>query len=251
MAMAIFCAGSTKAVEYAAEELRQLGHCVTQDEAEATHLLLDVPSLNAARQLRSGGSPASLLDRFSRDVVLCGGNLDAPILEGYKRIDLLKDETYLAHNAYLTAEAALDVATGYLPVTVRNCPTLICGWGRIGKCLSLLLRDMGADVTVAVRSAKDRAALRSMGFQTADISGIRCLHRCRLIFNTVPHPVLTQEQLTDCPGNCVKIDLASTPGMSGPDIIHATGLPGLHLPESSGKLIATRLDDYLKKEVSP
>jgi hypothetical protein len=41
-----------------------------------------------------------------------------------------------------------------------------------------------------------------------------------------------------CREDCVKIELASKDGMEGDDIIIARGLPGIHLPESSGELIA-------------
>ena len=36
----------------------------------------------------------------------------------------------------------------------------------------------------------------------------------------------------------MKIELASKAGMVGDDIIPARGLPGIHMPESSGELIA-------------
>ena len=37
---------------------------------------------------------------------------------------------------------------------------------------------------------------------------------------------------------CLKIDLASCPGILARDTIYARGLPGIHAPESSGQLIA-------------
>ena len=36
----------------------------------------------------------------------------------------------------------------------------------------------------------------------------------------------------------MKIDLASEKGLGGEDVIWARGLPGIHAPESSGRLIA-------------
>jgi hypothetical protein len=36
----------------------------------------------------------------------------------------------------------------------------------------------------------------------------------------------------------VKIELASSPGLEGDDVIEALGLPGKYAPETSGKLIA-------------
>ena len=47
--------------------------------------------------------------------------------------------------------------------------------------------------------------------------------------------------MAHCLEDCVKIDLASKPGIEDEDVIIARGLPGIHFPESSGKLIADTL----------
>lgn len=64
------------------------------------------------------------------------------------------------------------------------------------------------------------------------------LGKYRLILNTAPERLLTKEQLAQCHPDCVKIDLASKTGMEGDSVIVARGLPGVHMPESSGRLIA-------------
>ena len=55
--------------------------------------------------------------------------------------------------------------------------------------------------------------------------------------NEVDYSVLTEEQMSNCRESCLKIDLASAPGMAGDDIIIAKGLPSKLAPESSGELI--------------
>ena len=65
----------------------------------------------------------------------------------------------------------------------------------------------------------------------------------RVIFNTVPTMVLPS-----CPGNALKIDLASRLGLGSEDVIWARGLPGIHAPEKSGKLIAETILSRLKEE---
>lgn len=123
------------------------------------------------------------------------------------------------------------------------------GWGRIGKCLGKLLGSMGADVTVAARKESDRAMVNALGYGATDLS--RAVpSRFRLIFNTAPAPVLSAQQLQTCPRNCVKIDLASSRGLEGDDVIWARGLPGKMLPESSGKLIADTVLRLISKEGS-
>ncbi len=226
----IFSGGSTPASAYAVQLLRSWGLCIADvPSREVTHVLLDVP-------LRGRFEPPAGL---GPDVVICGGRLHQPHFDGYRVVDFLEDEEYLCRNAYITAECALDVAMPYLKRTLRRCPVLIVGWGRIGKCLGQLLHSIGADVTIAVRNPQQRAMLRALGYESSLISELaELLPRFRLIYNTVPYPVLGREALGLCREDCVKIELASADGMEGDDIIIARGLPGIHMPESSGELIA-------------
>jgi dipicolinate synthase subunit A len=241
----IFAAGGTKASRFAVSYLQSLGLSVTDSpDSRTRYLLLDVPSFQSNGLLRSGGSIEPILSALPKDIMICGGNLSNPALDGYETVDFLKDEGYLCENAYITAECALDVALPYLGRTLRNCPVLVIGWGRIGKCLVGLLKNLGADVMVAVRNPKDKAMIHALGYSSVDITEMApCLGHFRLLYNTVPCPVLDSEQLAACHPSCVKIELASKDGIVGDDIVIARGLPGLHMPESSGKLIA---DTFLR-----
>lgn len=236
----IFCAGNTKAARYAAVFLKSLGLPVTDTPSDSVgHLLLDVPSFESSGNLRLGGSIETVLSRLPRETVIYGGNLNHPALTGFQTVDFLQDEGYLAENAYITAECALDVALPYLKVTLRRCPVLVIGWGRIGKCLAQLLKAVGADVTIAARKAKDLSMIRALGYHAEDIASLAgSLRHYRLIFNTVPAPVISREQIAHCRPDCIRIELASKNGIDDADVILARGLPGLHLPESSGNLIA-------------
>ena len=142
-------------------------------------------------------------------------------------------------SAYITAECAVEIALSYLPMTLRQCPVLVIGWGRIGKCLGQILHALGADLTVAARKDADRAICRGLGYAAVDTARMaETLGKYRLILNTAPERLLTKEQLAQCHPDCVKIDLASKTGMEGDSVIVARGLPGVHMPESSGRLIA-------------
>ena len=234
----IFRVGQTKACRYAGDYLMSLGVNVVDTPCKGVrYLLLDVPSFQPDGALRQGGRLEEILEKLPEDILICGGNLKHPALNEYKSVDFLQDETYLCENAYITAECALDVALPYLGRTIRNCPVLILGWGRIGKCLGQLLKALGADVTIAARNSGHRAIIHALGYHTVDIPEFPLNHYL-LIYNTVPSPVLSREQMSQCREDCVKIELASKDGMEGDDIIIARGLPGIHMPESSGELIA-------------
>lgn len=229
-----YAAGSSEALDFAAGELELRGLDVSGTPGpHVTHLLLDVPCRASDQQL------FPLLEQLSPEVKIFGGFLDRPLLKNHKCFDLLRDELYLAQNAKITAYCALTVAQEKMKVIWQGCPVLIIGWGRIGKCLAQLLKTLGAEVVVAVRQESQRAMLTAMGYEAEQIGfPDYMLGRFRVIFNTAPSPILSEQALQQCRPGCLKIELASTNGLDGKDIIIARGLPGAWAPESSGQLIA-------------
>ena len=246
----IYPVGSTEACRFAAgclaaEKIPLVDH----PTPEVTHLMLDVPSFTDMGVLRSGEDIRKILSMLPPDITVIGGNLHDLSLFTYRKLDLLKCPRYLATNAAITADCALRVAAPLLKTTFADTPTLILGWGRIGKCLGQLLKALGTSVTVAARKESDRAMAEALGFEAVDYLNIEgSLSKMGLIFNTVPEPVLSERQLSVCK-NCVKIDLASKPGMEGTDVVIARGLPGRYAPESSGRLIAQTILHHFREVV--
>lgn len=246
----VYPIGKTAAAQYAVEALHSLGvSLVDHPTPEVTHLLLDVPSFGPDGALRGGGDLERILQMLPRYITVVGGNLQHPVLDGYRCTDLLKDPDYVAKNAAITADCALQVAAPQLTTAFAGCPVLVIGWGRIGKCLAQLLKAIGANVTVAARKVSDRAMLQALGYSAADPGKLTpLLPHFRLIFNTAPVLVLDAAALALCK-NCVKIDLASKPGLEDKNVIWARGLPGIHAPETSGKLIAETFVRLYKEEL--
>lgn len=215
---------------------------------DITHLLLDTPSFADDGKLPGGNDAKLLLSMLPTSVTVIGGNLDCSLLAGYATLDLLRSEEYLCRNAAITAHCAIKTALPHLSRTLSDCCCVVIGWGRIGKCLASLLRKMGCDVTLLIRNPKDLALANTLGYRVCSCRKQDQLPaRIHLIFNTAPERVLSddvQRQFTDC----VKIDLASRPGLCGKDVICARGLPGKLAPESSGNLIAECILSYLKEE---
>jgi len=234
----VFPAGTGEAILFAEQYLKQHGIAlVDHPTPEVTHLLLDVP----VKQI-----PLQLLERLPEKITVVGGNLNHRSLEGYRKIDLLRDEDYLAKNAAITADCALRVAAANSKKVFSGTAVLVIGWGRIGKCLAALLKAAGCEVTVAARKSADQAILRALGFETEDPVALEQINRFDMIFNTAPAPVLDEKQLSGCP-KTLKVDIASVKGLAGDDVIWARGLPGKYAPESSGKLIA---ETFLKEVTS-
>ena len=241
--MLLYPIGTGESCRYASVFLKCSGvSLIDHPSPEITHLLLDVPSFGSA-------DLTGLLRMLPGKIAIIGGNLSQAIGQDYSRIDLLQDPVFLAKNAAITAECALQAAAPYINTTYADTPVLILGWGRIGKCLAYLLSSIGCPVTVAVRKATDLAMLKALRYGTVEFSQLhKVIGSCRLLFNTVPNLILPQD-VTDLWDGLVKIDLASRPGMEYEDVIPARGLPGKYAPESAGRLIAKTILRICQEEI--
>ena len=239
----IYVAGHTPALQFCTCVLKEEGFTVLAEPSmEADTLLLPVPSFTPEGCIIGGGNLRTLLTLLPKDILVIGGNLDCPELVDYRTVDLLRNADYLALNANITAHCAIKVTLNNMGAILDGCDVLVVGWGRIGKCLAHLLRQMGAHVTVCVRKESDRSMLKALGYRVVDYSSAE-LQAYRIIYNTVPSMVFPR-----CPQDVLKIDLASKPGLGGTDVIWARRLPGKDAPESSGALIARSIIPILREE---
>lgn len=239
----LYQAGSSAALDHAARILKTCGYSfLSQPGPDVQCLLLPVPSFDTEGHIQGDGDLRELLTKLPKTVTIIGGNLDTKLLEDYRKIDLLQDPGYVSENARITAHCAVRLAMNKLPVVLTGQPVLVVGWGRIGKCLAQLLQNLGAHVTVAARKETDRSMLRALGYDAVDTAYLNT-HPYRVIFNTVPAMLSP-----NCPGEGLKIDLASRLGLGSLDVIWARGLPGKDAPESSGMLIAKSVMCILEKE---
>ena len=225
----VLCLPRSEAIRHAAAYLRGLGISVTEKCApDVTHLLLPVPSF-------SGGDKylAHILAKLPEKLIISGGNLNSPLLEGHACVDFLRDETYLAANAAITADCAFMILENATNSDLSGKSALVLGWGRIGKCLQRLLLERGADVTVAAR--RDLGTIRSLGGRSIHIGdAAEETQRYDMIINTVPQLLFPDMRAKE---DATVLELASRPGMTGPNIIDGRGLPGKLAPRRSGELI--------------
>lgn len=228
----VLCVPRSEAVRHAAQNLRSLGISVTEKYApDVTHLLLPIPSFSPGDEYL-----AHLLTKLPDDLIVSGGNLNSPLLEGYACVDFLQDPYYLAENAAITARCAIQILENRIGDDFTGKQVLVTGWGRIGKCLTKFLEEKNAAVTVTARKPADLAMLRALGTKSISTSDAHAVTgRYDIIINTVP--VLLFPEINTKSG-AVLLELASKPGMSGHNIIDGRGLPGKMAPGRSGKLIA-------------
>lgn len=227
----ILCLPRSDAIRCAGQFLQEIGLPVTEKCApDVTHLLLPVPSFpNGDEYL------AHILTDLPDDVIISGGNLNSPLLEFYRTVDYLLDPFYLYENAAITARCASKMITEHFPKPY-GLRVLILGWGRIGKCLSFILKDLGFDITVAARKIQDLAMIHALGFSCVSTANVNSItQRFQVICNTVPDLILPDIQASS---DSLLLELASRPGITGQKIVNARGLPGRMAPMESGILIA-------------
>lgn len=205
---------------------------------DITHVLMDVPGFN------SNGNPfysdsLSVFDSLPENVTIISGRIPRSFID-HPYWDLLKDEFYLNRNAAITAECALKTAFPFMNSTFRDSKALIVGWGRIGKHLATLLRSMQSDVTILSHTGAHLGEAASLGFKI--VEDIQADFPCDLLFNTAP--VLNPSLLSV---GSIRVELASSPGIPGNNIIRANRLPDRMAPASSGRLIADSILRLLKE----
>ncbi len=170
---------------------------------------------------------------------MCGGL-------GYNMADYYDTEEVKVKNAVPTAEGALQIAMENSDATIYNSRCLVIGYGRIGKVLARLLKDMGAKVTVSSRRESERALLEVMGMTAKNTRNIvDSIGEYDIIFNTVPKTVIGCEALSKIGKNVLLIELASKPyGIDmatakamGRKVIIASGLPGKLSPVSAAEIL--------------
>lgn len=230
----------------------RLSGCRMAGRDTATHIILPVPAFDGQGNIRGGPPRAELSPCLRPGVTVLGGKLGpclAQVAEaGAAAVDLLEDEILTAANAAVTAEGAIGLAMAHLPITLDGAPVLVAGWGRIGKLLSRKLRALGARVTVSARTPRDLAMLQALGFATEVTGQWWHLPDYRVIFNTVPAPVLVDDAAGP---RCLLIELASAPGGIVPTgsrtLLKAQGLPGKTAPETAGQLVAEAILRHLAK----
>ena len=177
--------------------------------------------------------------------------------------DYTENGYFQLRNALPTAEGAIAVAMGEIPVTLDGTTVAVIGYGRIGRLLSEKLRLLGCRVTVYARRREVLWQIREDHLSPAPLSDgkgnaipIRAPEGCRVIFNTVPARLLTREVLKNLPPDCVIVDLASAPGgvdrsaagEYGIRTVWATALPGRMFPESAGAILARTVEEILTEE---
>ncbi len=188
--------------------------------------------------------------------VFCGinGALDNDALSSLRLFRYSSREEFAVANALPTAEGAIEIAMREYDGTVSGSSCIVIGYGKIGRVLSVMLRSIGANVTVAARKHRDREFIKALGMTPSSVENM--YGKYDLIFNTVPAEVLDSHTLARIASGAIVIDLASLPG--GVDdnaakrmsirVIHALSLPGKAAPKTAGIIIKNAVYNIIEEE---
>jgi|AGTN01.3.fsa_nt_gi hypothetical protein len=163
-----------------------------------------------------------------------------------RHVDILKDETFIVKNAYLTAEGALAYIILNTDSTIRQMPILLLGYGRVGKSVNKLLKDNYSFVTVATDDRSEFALATIFSDAAYDLVDFKAhVGEFAVIINTIPKLILEGDTLKDVRKDAFILDLASKPGgvdfeaaeALGLNVMHALGVPGKVAPKTAGGYI--------------
>ena len=205
---------------------------------------------------------SEIVEHLQKGSVLMGGLLPKKIVSAAKEKDVFVcdyyyREEFAVRNAALTAEAAAATLMEMLTESISAVPVLVLGHGRIGRLLSAILKALDAKVTVAARRFSELAWIRSEGMTPLEFRLLdEEIGKFKVVFNTVPAPVLTKEKLVLMDKNALIIDLASEP--CGTDFVaaeelgitakKALGLPGKFAPKTAGEILKETVLNVLSEK---
>ncbi|HIT24544.1 MAG TPA: dipicolinate synthase [Candidatus Enterenecus avicola] len=198
---------------------------------------------------------SQVVERMAPGQLLCGGLIRDELRTMARQRGLRVEDYYTREeltllNAIPTAEGAIGLAMGRLPITIHNARIWILGFGRVGQALALRLSALGARVRVLARSPAQRALAASLGLEAEPLHGMReWLHCPHLVVNTVPAPLLGVEELSALREGAWVMDLASEPGGVDQGAAQALGVPVVWARGLPGKVAPRTAAEYLKGTV--
>lgn len=179
-------------------------------------------------------------------LLLCGPGFPKNRRWDLEYINLWEDEELLQENAWLTAEAAAASAMQKTRTAMNDSRCMVVGYGRIGRALTEILLNLGAQVTVVSGKTGKRAAAMESGAKAVSLEEmLQALPGQQIIFSTPPAMVIDRSALECVNRDAMLIDLASPP--YGIDLEAAkeldlcafreSGLPGRYCPLSAARAL--------------
>ncbi len=208
---------------------------------------------------------SELIEALPSDCNVLAGKIPPMIKDYFKScgvtyFDYFDNNEYVWRNADITAEGAVSILMNELDISISDSNILVCGYGRIGKCLSQKLNALGAAVTVAARREDDRLLASFCGKNDVDSidftrNGLFDLSKkYDAIINTVPSRIFDSSSMKIYKDKLF-IELASQPYGGEPEFLKkhckkyilASGIPGKYAPKSAANAVFCSLRFLIEK----
>ncbi|MFC7061159.1 dipicolinic acid synthetase subunit A [Halobacillus seohaensis] len=171
-------------------------------------------------------------------------------------IPLMDRDDVAIYNSIPTVEGTIMMAIQHTDFTIHGSNVIILGLGRVGMSLARTFDQLGANVTVGVRTSGGVARVHEMGLKAMDMRQMDIYDmNCDYLLNTVPAPVVDASVIKKLPQHALILDLASKPGGTdfrysekrGIKAILVPGLPGIVAPKTAGKIVANVICKQLQE----
>lgn len=167
--------------------------------------------------------------------------------------DCLMSELFELQNAHFTAQGALKLLLDNTEEHLKGKRVLITGFGRIARALSVMLRKLQINVTVAARNEIQLKIAELSECDAANLRNLKDLSGFDFIFNTVPHRIFGEVAVSSADKNCVYFELASAPFGGEKELfekydiryVQGGSLPGKLLPVSSARLLKEYMEQFI------
>ncbi|OEG00454.1 dipicolinic acid synthetase subunit A [Vulcanibacillus modesticaldus] len=172
-------------------------------------------------------------------------------------VELLDRDDVAIYNSIPTAEGTIMMTIQNTNFTIHGSNAIVLGFGRTGITLARVLGALGAKVKVGARRPEHLARIYEMGLQPFYISELaEQVKDVDLLYNTIPHIIVTAKVIANMPHHALIIDLASKPGGTdfryaekrGIKALLAPGLPGIVAPKTAGIIISNVLTKLILEQ---
>ncbi len=255
------------------EKLKSLGFSVSTlksrfDTVGEKHgIILPVPVSRDGVYLNSDEriKLCDILNKLHDKAIVFGGlfpdDFKSKLMErGIKYVDYCEKDSFTIKNAKISAEGAVFYLMRELNKAIGRGRFLVCGYGRIGRMLSHMLKSFGAVVYVAARREESLCMAETNGFIPIKInsgsSRLEILEDCKFdaVINTIPHRIFDDENVNvNIFDDAIYLELASAPYGACPRLvsrlggkyIDGGGIPGKYAPESAAEVILKIITENL------
>lgn len=164
--------------------------------------------------------------------------------EGFHIHEYGDDDELMLLRAPTIVEGALKVAIEETTVSIHDSKTAVLGFGRMGFSVTRTVELLGAKTSVVARDRSQLSRARELGATPVHLDNkMDALEDARIVFNTIPVEILSEDVLKQMRRDAVIVDLASVPGGTDFDAAEELGINanlarglGGRAPETAGRL---------------